>query len=374
MTDRLSALLHQEADTLDVLAPPAATILARGRGLRRRRRATTALASTAVVAVLAGGAYGGAQLFGDPDSPRGLEPAVNPDLGAVFSVGTTVYLMDGTQHVTIGDKAIKSLYYTSVGVLVRHGNNPYSDGGGPQRFSLVREDGSVGAIDVVSEETVHATDPDAPYLAYAETVDGRVEIVVHDLTNDTEKARIPMPGDFRWGGWPAPPVALSGDLVYVGTEDTARTVNWRTGEVSEVDTIAPGYPDVSGGRSLQQDRQGVSVIDVATGESLLELPLDVGAYADLSYDGRYLRTGSYMGEQTGVEVYTVDSGEKVTLDEDITDLAGWTADGDVMGVGRNGVTVCSPTTGDCETTPLELEPGSGKLPDDLKLGGATYES
>ena len=139
------------------------------------------------------------------------------------------------------------MYYTSAGVLVRHGNNPYSDGGGPQRFSLVRPDGSVDPIDVVTEETVHSTDPGAPYLAYAETVDGTVEIVVRDLRDDSEAARVPMPGDFSWGGWPAPPVALSGDLVYVGTEDVARTVSWRTGEVAEVDTVRPGYPDVSGG-------------------------------------------------------------------------------------------------------------------------------
>ena len=44
--------------------------------------------------------------------------------GPVFAVGTTVYLDGGKTKATVDDKAIKSLYYTSAGVLVRHGNNP----------------------------------------------------------------------------------------------------------------------------------------------------------------------------------------------------------------------------------------------------------
>lgn len=38
MTDRLATLLHDEADRLDVPAPPAADILRGGRRIRRRRR------------------------------------------------------------------------------------------------------------------------------------------------------------------------------------------------------------------------------------------------------------------------------------------------------------------------------------------------
>lgn len=374
MTERLTTLMHEEVSALDIPPPAVTETLVRGRGLRRRRRATAVLVAVATVAVIAGTAFAATRLAGDPATSRELEPAVDPDLGAVFSVGTTVYFDDGRSHADIDDKAIKSMYYTSAGVLVRHGNNPWSDGGGPQRFSLVRPDGTVDPIDVVTEETVHSTDPDAPHLAYAEKVDGTVEIVVHDLTDDTEVARVPMPGDFQWGGWPAPPVALAGDLVYVGTDDTARAVNWRSGEITEVDTINPGYPDVSGGHSLREGRNQFAVVDVATGETLLEVPNDGMSFGDLSYDGRFLRIGSYMGDPASVDVYSVDDGTRVTIGERNVGLSGWTARGDVMGVGKDDVTVCSATTGDCRTTPFDLVPGSGKIPRDLKLGGATYES
>ena len=52
MTERLSVLLHEEAEALDV--PPAATgaILARGRGLRRRRRWTKIAVVATVTAVV----------------------------------------------------------------------------------------------------------------------------------------------------------------------------------------------------------------------------------------------------------------------------------------------------------------------------------
>ena len=63
--------------------------------------------------------------------------------GATFTVGVTAYLDGGAVTATIDDKAVKSSYYTSVGLLVRHGNNNYSDGGGPQRFSLVTPNGTV---------------------------------------------------------------------------------------------------------------------------------------------------------------------------------------------------------------------------------------
>jgi hypothetical protein len=374
MTDRLTALMHDEAAHLDIPAPPASAVLAQGRRLRRRRHVTTGLAAAAVLAVVASGAVGAAQL-GAGTRADDVGPAVDPGLGAVFSVGTTVYFEDGREHAQIDDKAIKSMYYTSAGILVRHGNNPWSDGGGPQRFSLVTPEGDVQPIDVVTEETVHSTDPNQPYLAYAETVDGTVEVVVHDLRTDREAARVPMPGDFRWGGWTAPPVSLGGDVVYVGTDGTAHAVNWRTGEVRETDAIPPGYPDVSAGRSLEEQRDGLTVRDVATGEVLLEVPVDTtSVFGDLSLDGRFLRVVSYMGsEQPPVDVYAVEAGTKVTFDVD-ADLTGWTAEGDLMGVSEDGVVACGATTGDCETTPLDLAPGSGPLQETLKLGGATYES
>ena len=53
-----------------------------------------------------------------------------------------------------------------------------------------------------------STDPDQPYLAYAEEVDGVVQVVVLDVRDESEVARVPVPDAKKWGGWVAPPVAL----------------------------------------------------------------------------------------------------------------------------------------------------------------------
>ncbi len=71
---------------------------------------------------------------------------------------------------------------------MRHGDNNWSDGGGPQRFSLVRPDGTVDRIGVTTEETVHSTDATQPYLAYAEETEAGVDVVVRDLRDDSEAA------------------------------------------------------------------------------------------------------------------------------------------------------------------------------------------
>jgi hypothetical protein len=371
MTERLSTLLHDEASGLDVPAPAAPTVLVRGRSLRRRRRITTGVAAAAVVALL-GGSVAVALNAAGHDRAEDLQPARTPDLGAVFSVGTTVYLDSGERRATIDDGAVKSMYYTSVGILVRHGNNPYSDGGGPQRFSLVRPDGTVSRVDVETEETVHSTDPDQPYLAYAEVVDGTVNVVVWDVDTNEEQARVPVPGKFTWGGWPAPPVALSGDTVYVGFEDVARAVDWRTGEITETDTIAPGYPDVSGGRSLDNGHNALTVQEVASGDVVLEVEAqDVSA--NLSPDGRYLLVAPYFGPSPP-EVYSVDSGQKVALDKAGRVANGWTPDDELFGLDKGKLTVCSPTTGECTTSEVDVDGGTGRFAEEIKLGGVTYES
>jgi len=371
MTERLSTLLHDEATTLDVPAPAAPAVLGRGRTLRRRRRLTPGIAAAAVVALIGGGLAAAAGVAGE-DRAQDPTPASDPARGAVYSVGTTVYFDNGEKSATIDDGSIKSMYYTSVGILVRHGNNPYSDGGGPQRFSLVRPDGTVSPVDVETEETVHSTDPNQPYLAYSEVVDGTVNVVVWNVDTNEEQARVPVPGDFKWGGWTAPPVALSGDTVYVGFDDVARAVDWRTGEVTETDAIEPGFPDVAGGRALVYGRNAMSVRDVATGDTVLEIDAK-NVYANLSPDGRYLLVSSYMGP-AAPELYDVDTGETVSLDKAGQVAGGWSPDDELIGLDKGKLTVCSPTTGDCTTTEVDVDGGSGRFADEVKLGGMTYES
>ena len=272
MTERLSALLHDEAAGLEIPPPTAPAVLARGRSMRRRRRA--------------GGRRRGPgrrrrRRVGRPPSPstprhrdgRAVEPPGPARATARSSRWARTVFYDGGEHRTaIDDKAIKSMYFTSAGLLVRHGNNNYSDGGGPQRFSLVTPDGTERPLSVVTEESVPGVDPRQPYLAYTTVEQGTVHLLVHDVTTDENVADVTVPGDLTWGGWSGPPVALAGDTAYIGTDKVTYAVDWRTGEVATTSHVPPGYPDVHGGRAVAATRTEVSVLDVATGKTLLDLP------------------------------------------------------------------------------------------------------
>lgn len=375
MTERLSALLRSEADHVVVPAAPAAEVVTRGRRLRRRRQLGSSVTAVAVVAALTLGAgYAVGRVGGGDDNT--IEPA-GPATGhgAVFTLGTTVYYDGGTDHVSIDDQAIKSTYYTSAGLLVRHGDNNASDGGGPQRFSLVTADGTVRDVSVVTEDVVPGVDPAQPYLAYAVLFNGVVQVVVHDVATDEEVARVPVPDAKEWGGWTAPPVALSGDTVYVGTDDVMRTVDWRTGQVSTTDSISPGYPEISGGRIIEMtgDRPGdtMSVVDVVTGEVLMSLETGRTGYLRLSPDGRH---ATYDIDNRSIDVYDVDAGTKVTLDGQSWDY-GWSPDGDLFRVRGGHVTTCSTDTGECTVGDVTIpKRGGGAAPDDLRYGNQTYES
>lgn len=372
MTERLATLLRAEADLVPVPSPPTHDVLARGRGLRRRRRlATTAAVVAAVTVVTVGTGYVVSGL-GD-DGRRAVQPAgPSTGHGAVFTLGTTVFWDGGTKHAQIDDKAIKSTYYTSAGLLVRHGDNNYSDGGGPQRFSVVTEDGVVTPVSVVTEEVVPGVDPTQPYLAYAVVTDGTVEVVVHDISTDEEVARVPVPDAKKWGGWSAPPVSLSGDIVYVGTDDVMRTVDWRTGEVGTTDAVQPGFSDVAGGRAVGYTEDELTVVDVESGEVLLTVPRTEFGWLGLSPDGRYATVETDGGRAT--DVYDIDAGTKVTVDGQSYDY-GWSPDGDLFKVVKRHVVTCDTATGECTTGDLTIpREGGGMAPDDLRYGNQTYES
>jgi hypothetical protein len=375
MTERLSSLLHDEADTVDIPAPRAAEVLVRGHRIRRRQRLTTGAAVIAVLGVVVGGVAAVQSMRGDgPDTGHDVTSTNDLAQGPVFADGTTVYLDGGNTKANVDDKAIKSLYYTSAGVLVRHGNNPYSDGGGPMRFSLVRDDGSVQPLDVTFEEVVPSTDPTQPYLAYAQVTDGTVEVVVLDVTSDTEVARVPVPGNLSWGGWRAPPVALEGDHVYVGADDVMRVVDWRTGQVEETTTIPAGYPDIQAGRSVQSAGSELTVVDVATGDVLLTLPAAAETFPtlQLSPDGRYAALSAMNalgGPDVPLEVYDVDTGSHVSLDGAFS-YSGWSPSDQLFVVEGKKLTTCEPDTGECTDSQLTFDVN----PNDVKLGGRTYES
>ena len=372
MTDRLSALLHAEADRLDLPMPPVRESLAAGRRIRRRRRLTQVAAAAAVVATVGAGTAlltGGDtdQLPSDDsriaDSSSKGAPA---DLGRVFSLGDTVYLDGGNTRVRTKEY-VQAMYYTSAGLLLRTNKDGASDGGAPFHFALL-DQGSVQQLGLTLGEVVPSTDPRAPYLAYADVSDGRTtQVVVHDVTTDEEVARVDLPGEVSpGGGWSAPPVALDGDLVYVGQEAAALVVNWRTGEVSDTDATG-AYPVVQSGFAVDTDGNDTRVVDVETGEVAITVP----GYASvkLSPTGRY---ATLAGETAtdGFDVYDLRAGTKVSVNGQVWDF-GWTGGDELYAVTGEGFVDCSPADGTCVRGPL---PDGVRLDDRPRLPGQTYES
>ncbi|WP_183099880.1 hypothetical protein [Nocardioides pelophilus] len=348
MTERLKQLLDGEALALPVPPPAAGAVLRQGRGLRRRHRLVVGASGVAAAVIVSGtvAALGGGDDPGRAASDAAAAPASS---GAAFSYGNHVFY-DGPDHeAVIDDKAVKSLYYTSAGVLVRHGDNAWSDGGGPQRFSLVTPDGDVQRLALETEETVHASDVDQPYVAYAEAVDGDLEVVVYDVTADTEEARVTVgPTTENWF-----PVSIDGDTVYVqdGYDNRIVAVDWRSGTSAESDV--PSAWGVTEGRVGTEVDGNPAVVDAGNGEVLLTV--DDPGYFNLSPDGRYAELvyegeESVAGSQVEFEVYDVDTGSSVTFTGPAYDW-GWTADGDRFHVGKNEVRTCDSATGECTTEP-----------------------
>lgn len=368
MTERLRQLLGDEAGGLDVPPPATNEVIRQGRGMRRRNRMTVAVGAAAAAVVVGGSVVALAGGDGEGTAPDPASPPV--DANPVFAYGTHVFY-DGPGHqAEIQDKAIKSLYYTSAGVLVRHGNNSYSDGGGPQRFSLVTPDGDVRPLGLVTEETVHASDTDQPYVVYGEAVDGELQVVVYDVVTDTEAARVTVgPTGDSWF-----PIAIDGDTVYVqnGYDNGVSAVDWNasTATESSVDSVW----DVAGGRYATSVDSQAAIVDAKSGEVVLTAD---GGYFDLSPDGRYAELvneeeESMPGSEVELEVYDVATGSSVTIAGPAYDW-GWTADGDLFRAGKDRIWTCDSATGECKVELFEMPADVGRQPE-LRLGGQVYES
>ena len=333
---------------------------------RRSSLAAAAAAATAA-AVIAGGAL---LLDAWPGDGNRTDPATDRadlttsfDTGAaVFSVGSTVYLDDARTRVSIDDQGVRSLHYTSAGVLVRSGNNGDWDGGGPQRFWLIGADGAVDRLKVILRDRLYATEPSQPYLAYLEETRGGYEVVVRDLRDDVEIARTVLPPgsiDDR-----PPEVSLSGGDVFVSTISSVFVVDWRAGSVTEIEAPQPfGYFLITAGRSITADADTTRVVDVRTGDVLLSIPRSIatGGGMSLSPDGRFLVSGVW-GLDHVRQVYDIDTGEHVTIREhDSTRPTtcqscgltqyGWTGDGDLIDLTNDMLRVCDSATGTCTSRP-----------------------
>jgi hypothetical protein len=335
--------LHDHADHLGVPEVPTAAVLDRGRRLHRRRRIATGAGAIAATVAL-----GGSLLLALPTAPERTapDPASTPDEAAVFAVGSHVYI-DGTSVDVPG--TVHSLHYTSEGVLVRsNAKGGISDGSGPEHLTLVGGDGRALDLGEVPEGFGPATDPTLPYYALAEERGDQLYAIVRDVATGQEVRQLALP-EHDWGSWDAPPLALSGDVLYVDYLDEEYAVDWRTGE--EVGTTVSSS-SVTAGRTVSGAGRRSTVLDARTGETLLSVTRARGEYGwfSLSPDGAHAmlfieetRDGS---EVTETDVYDVATGTHVTLAGAPWDL-GWTRDGHLYRVDDDLVTTCSPVTGGC---------------------------
>ncbi|HEY3530589.1 MAG TPA: hypothetical protein VGK78_15695 [Nocardioides sp.] len=349
MTDRLASLMHGEAETLDIPAPPAAEILGAGRRMQHRRTLVRGAAGVAVLAVAA--TTVGVLTLGGGGNATDTGPAAGSTPDLAYGVGDTVYVGQHATPVRMPEVA-QTLYYTSAGVLVRTNKDGSSDGGAPFHFELVGTDGTTSEMGVTLRDVVPSTDPAQPYLAWATMTDGRIRVVVHDVSTDRDVARVDVPGTFSWGGWEAPPVALSGDEVYVGTDDATTVVDWRTGKATTTATIPSStLPEVEGGRTVvirggEQSAATADVVDVATGEDVMDIPITSETQVQLSPDGRFAMTSGYAPTGTSrVMVYDLATSQAVQLPGPAA--YGWTTDGSLYQVHGSTLTFCEPTTAAC---------------------------
>ncbi|MCR6033468.1 hypothetical protein GGQ22_18820 [Nocardioides sp. zg-579] len=388
MTDRLSALLHTEADELRVPPPDAGAVLAGGRRLRRRRRITTAGTSLAALALVGGiglAAVGG----GDPgDRAVDLPPAGALPITWAVGSGSTVHLDDGS-NVAV-DGVVTSLSYTSAGILVRTGATSSADQA-ERDYELIGGAGEPTAFELELGDRVASTDPTLPLIAYARAgADARTwEVVLRDVRSGEEVRTVDVEGGFTWGGWSAPPVALDGDTVYVGLDEATLAVDWRTGQVTTSALPPATMPTVRAGREVVERGRdgGEAVVEVASEEVLVET-VGPDQLVSLSPDGGTALLHGYRvceGTATSPESDAEEEQPdrcRFTEDGALVDLAtgrrtpvaldgasgtGWTADGRLVVVAEETVEVCE-ADGTCTPTGIEVDEAG------LRVAGSLYEA
>ncbi|MFT3871179.1 MAG: hypothetical protein QM714_00820 [Nocardioides sp.] len=379
MTERLSQLLQTEAANLRIPPPPSAEVLETGHRVRARHRAVTGAAAAAALLVI-GGTTAGLWLTTGHDATQGGVAAETASPPA-FGIGPTVFVGDLVASVP---GSVHSLSYTSVGVLVRsNAHEGASDGSGPESLTLVGYDGTTHSLGTIPEGVGPATDPTQPYYALAKRAGDGFVAVVRDAETGAEVATVPLPKR-PMSYWPVPPLALSGDNLFVGYRHTVEVVDWHTGDVKTAPDLSGGFPEVSGGRTVLPGQGGFRVVDAATGDELATIPFPerstedpAGSYGrgvTLSPDGRFALT--FYSGQNDVQVYDIATGADVTFTppdeypEDPLDF-GWTADGNVFWVQGSTVTTCDSQQGTCTDSPTTAR----VRPDtDVRPGGVMFES
>jgi hypothetical protein len=385
MTERLSTLLASEAESVEVPEARPDLIIRRARATRLRRRATRGVVGLAAAAIVAAG-VGLVNVDNDRGTPASAQArfenaAAAPAYGTygAFAAGSTVYIGN---HKVQFDEKIKSIYYTSEGILVRMGKKAYLDEPGPSHYTLIHPDGSTKKIDLRMGDRVPATDPQSPNVAYLEPTGARWSFVVVDLRTGREIARQTVTGSFTWGGWEAPPATMAGDRVWGLFDEGWREFDWRSGETRLVPGTRGAAFETAHGRYIAQPGpQGLKwdVVDFASGATVRTVSVKRGGdyFPTFSPDGHYLRISGYVtyNEKGGLamapapsEFLDLETGRTQTLAGH--DLYGWTPDGNTLSVDakKDRITVCDPSDGSCDKIDLEIGAGA------IKLGGALYES
>ncbi len=352
MTDRLTTLLHDEVDGLELPPPPAARIIADGRAMRRRR--TTGLVAGAVAIVLVAGA-------------ATLSALQSPDRDSVEPADRTAYLENGAwargDEVHVGSHVVdvpgaSTLAYTSLGAVVG------TDRG---HFVLVTVAGRVERLrlDIAGDvfDRPVATDPAAPYLAYVRAVDDTTDqLAVRDLSTG-EETTVGEPFPASTSG-PSEAGQLWGDVVFWLQRGNTRFTDWSTGA---------RIPDPSGPWSTHSFAAGTYVgfdhetkswvvVSRSDGSTLLSTRAPTPTMystASLSLDGRYLAVAGQTAEFT---VYDVATHRKVVFPDRVLSGYSWTPDGHLVGkafpLQTAEVETCDPASGACVGTGVDV---SGKI-------------
>jgi hypothetical protein len=365
MTERLSVLLREEAEALDVPRAETGVILARGRGLRRRRRWTqVAAVATVAAVVVVGGATSAHRLRADDriDPAHAAEDFASQ---GAFAVGRDLYV--GDQQIR-WPEAVKALYYTSAGVVVRSGDSSNTNTG-QSHYELVTPTGERSTIDVKMGSRIAGFEPDSTRFAYATQDDGQLEVVVHDVVTDRELARITVLDHPVESGWEAPPVSIDGDLAWVRTDPGWTQVNWRTGEVRAISDTVDTY-ELQNGRYAVQRGNVWEIRAMADQTVVGEVRMLKGWYAFFSPDGSLMRSFPNdvrdVDETPSAYVHDVTAGTSIEY-PDAGNQVGWTPDGHLLILAGQTVRVCEAMSGACTVRAFD---GSG----DVKLGGAPYEA
>ncbi|WP_243057011.1 hypothetical protein [Nocardioides sp. SR21] len=342
MTDRLSALLHDGADAIDV-PPMPGDLVASGRREERRRRTRTALVGAVAAVLVVAGATVAVDRWRDSDDS--IQPA---DEVAYQQQGA--WIADEVVH--IGDRTVEvpnaaQVVYTSEGAIVATLDDP-------TQLTLVEPDGEtrelghLGAI---------AVDAGSPEVVYAEKVEDQdyVQLQVLDLaTRETralgapyESQELPMLGRsdryviLNQGELMVAMDLDTGDVTRMPQEEIGFSVDWGFGPA--------GYITSPDAEKVPIRITQWHVRSMPDGDLVGSYPDAGGQFATVSPDGRYLLT---TGE-TSAYVYDVVSGERLPLELTLSAerQTGWSPDGHVLTVGDQGtVEVCEPSTGDCSDT------------------------